>query len=193
MFGALGAAAASLATTVGRSSPVSATDGDIVHVGHTYSATSPTEIDASGVDAFRGESDSGNGVYGSSVLGVGVYGASAATDQAAIHGQSAATGVRGYSGSGSPPATLVRTGVHGYANQDASAVGVVGQSGQGIGVFGRSLTGRGGVFYGSTAQLRLLPAKAKSHPTSGAAGDLFLDHAGDLWLCKGTTTWVVLG
>lgn len=70
-------------------------------------------------------------------------------------------------------------GVQGIANQDAGAVGV-----RGI-----STKGRGGVFKGGVAQLRLSPSTATSHPTSGAIGDLFVDSSGRLWFCKGATTW----
>jgi hypothetical protein len=51
---------------------------------------------------------------------------------------------------------------------------------------GRGLKGEGGA-----AQLQLVPA-AGPHPTSGQAGDLFLDSNKDLWLCKGGSTWVKL-
>ena len=87
-------------------------------------------------------------------------------------------GVVGYSGS-TFPSTPVKTGVLGQASQDAASVGVRGVSGP----------GRGGVFAGGTAQLRLVPSTAATHPGSGVLGDLFLDKAGRLWFCKGTTTW----
>jgi hypothetical protein len=37
--------------------------------------------------------------------------------------------------------------------------------------------------------LRLVPSTATTHPASGAAGDLFLDHSNRLWLCTGGTSW----
>ena len=83
-------------------------------------------------------------------------------------------GVQGYSGTALPPAPA-KTGVFGYANQDATAVGVKGQSPK----------GRGGVFSGGKAQLRLAPSSANTHPTSGAKGDLFVDNSGRLWFYNG--------
>ena len=57
------------------------------------------------------------------------------------------------------------------------------------GVFGYAESGRGGVFRGPTAQVRLIPSSRASHPASGAIGDLFLDNNRRLWFCKGGTTW----
>ena len=79
------------------------------------------------------------------------------------------------------------TGVHGQGGPvGVTAVGTT------IGVRGQSDDGRGGVFQGRKAQLRLLPATANNHPASGSGGDLFLDKRRRLWLCKGGTTWVKL-
>ncbi len=59
-----------------------------------------------------------------------------------------------------------QTGVDGSADQDATSVGVR----------GTSPAGRGGVFKGGAAQLKLQPSStATSHPSSGQAGDLFVD------------------
>jgi len=60
------------------------------------------------------------------------------------------------------------------------------------GVYGYGQTGRGGVFQGKAAQVRLVPSTATSHPASGAAGDLFLDKSRRLWLCKGGATWKLI-
>jgi hypothetical protein len=94
------------------------------------------------------------------------------------------TGIQGYSAPGAnppgpPPA---KTGLYGYAAQDASAVGVRGES----------TVGRGGRFRGNKAQIRLDPSSAATHPSSGAKGDLFVDASGRLWFCKGSTNWVQL-
>jgi len=251
LMGALGGVAAAVATAVGRATPVSAADGDIVHVGQHYSASGTTVIHASGyADGFYGSSQSATGIYGTSDSGIGVsggsnsgygvkgysgdsygvngssgtsagvygtgpgsgvngqstsgdgvsgssvsgngisgsstsasgvYGSSAATDQAAILGQSygASTGIQGYSGPHNPPTPPAKTGVYGYANQGATAVGVS----------GKSPTGRGGQFSGGKAQLRLVPSTATTHPSRGSLGDLFLDKNKRLWFCKGGTTW----
>jgi hypothetical protein len=67
--------------------------------------------------------------------------------------------------------------------------------GGGAGVEGRSILGRGGVFTGSKAQVRLTPAAASTKPATGARGDLFVDSSGRLWYCKTpgvTNGWVQL-
>jgi hypothetical protein len=61
--------------------------------------------------------------------------------RAAANGDS--TGVQGYSGPGSPPAAPTKTGVYGYAAQDANARGVTGQTTAGRGINGLATTGRG--------------------------------------------------
>jgi hypothetical protein len=171
---------------------------------------------SSGFTAIKGESkQAGLGVYGvsaqaSGVIGestswVGLEGINHAPDQAGLMGWAKGnnTGVMGYSGSANPPATSpVKTGVYGYAVQAAASVGVLGESSlgtgvvgktsSGVGVRGRATAGRGGQFSGGAAQLRLVPATG-AHPTSGQAGDLFLDKGKSLWLCKGGSTWVKLG
>jgi hypothetical protein len=56
-----------------------------------------------------------------------------------------------------------------------------------------SSSGRGGVFSGGAAQLRLIPGAGV--PASGQTGDLFVDSAGHLHYCKAggsTATWVQL-
>lgn len=62
--------------------------------------------------------------------------------------------------------------------------------GTGSGVYGQSDNGRGGRFKGKKAQIRLEPSTTVTHPSSGDAGDIFLDKSKRLWLCKGGTTWV---
>ena len=73
---------------------------------------------------------------GSTPAGVGVFG---------YGGPS--TGVLGYSGSidmgAPPPDAKPKTGVFGYAAQDATSRGVTGQSTAGYGVYGTATTGRG--------------------------------------------------
>ncbi len=67
--------------------------------------------------------------------------------------------------------------------------------GGGAGVEGRSILGRGGIFTGTKAQVRLTPAAAATKPATGARGDLFVDSSGRLWYCKTpsvTTGWVQL-
>jgi hypothetical protein len=68
--------------------------------------------------------------------------------------------------------------------------------GAGAAVSGTSSAGRGGVFQGAAAAVRLVPSSATTHPSAGQAGDLFLDASVRLWLCKTTGSaakWVLLG
>ena len=51
---------------------------------------------------------------------------------------------------------------------------------------------RGGVFTGVAAQVQLTPGSASTHPTSGKAGDLYVDKVFRLWFCTATgspATW----
>jgi hypothetical protein len=73
-------------------------------------------------------------------------------------------GVRGMLGL-KQPHHVAKTGILGAASQDANAVGVRGVS----------ESGRGGVFTGGVAQVRLAPTTAAIHPASGRPGDLFFD------------------
>jgi hypothetical protein len=94
----------------------------------------------------------------------------------------AGTGVRGWAAGGG-------TGVYGYSGSSFPA----GDPPANVGVYGSSATGRGGVFKGKKAQVRLVPSTASTHPSSGSLGDLFLDRNKRLWLCKGGTSWHLLG
>ena len=113
-----------------------------------------TSKSKAGVDGFsesatgvHGTSNQGSGVHGHGVAGHGVLGTSQAAASAGTVGHSRADscGVVGFSSGaavalpGAPP----RTGVFGYANQDAGARGVCGQSGMGLGVCGISTNGIG--------------------------------------------------
>ena len=83
-------------------------------------------------------------------------------------------------GSGTPATTRV-TGVLGYTGEQLGA--------SSVGVRGTSIDGRGGVFKGAVAQLRLVPSGASIHPSFGVRGDQFADKAGRLWFCNGGTSW----
>jgi hypothetical protein len=62
-------------------------------------------------------------------------------------------------------------------------------AGSGTGLSASSAQGIGAKFAGKTAPILLVPSSAPSHPASGAAGELFVDHANRLWFCKGGTNW----
>lgn len=124
--------------------------------GQSTSNTGVFAISTSGTGVFGGSS-SGTGVTGNSSVYIGVYGSTKAADQPAILGlsQGANTGVQGYSGAlGTEPAAPAKTGVHGYAAQDANARGVHGQTTAGRGVYGQATSGYG----------------VRGYATSGTAG-----------------------
>jgi hypothetical protein len=76
----------------------------------------------------------------------GVFGSSHSIDEAAVFGggYGSSTGVQGYSGpEAAAPPSPPRTGVYGYAVQDATARGVHGQTAIGRGVFGKATSGLG--------------------------------------------------
>ena len=164
LFGALGAVTASVAAAVGRVNPVVAADGDPILVGHTDSATSTTELDATGlgVTSFYASSDSGTGVYGfgnsyagvegRSNSGYGVYATTSATDTPAVLGQTLGkcTGVLGIGGDYSPRLLPKVTGVYGFTSMP-HGTGVYGQTtdttAETYGVHGRVAAAAGrGVF-----------------------------------------------
>jgi hypothetical protein len=131
-----------------------------------------------------GTCDLGTGVLGMSLRGSGVSAVSRSGSKPAVlaHALGSGTGAIAWSGTGSTPAMPLKTGVLGFAAHDDASVGI----------HGTSPTGRGGVFEGKTAQLRLSPSSDQSHPDSGAKGDLFVDTSGRLWFCKHDTNWVRL-
>lgn len=113
----------------------------------------------------RGEADQGIGVAGASLGGAGVEGRGetgvvgidgaaavpAMPTSAGVQGfggigvfgsSNQATGVFGKSGAGNPP-VWAKTGVYGYAAQDALAQGVVGESTAGVGSLGKATSGQG--------------------------------------------------
>jgi hypothetical protein len=156
---AAGAAAATVASALDGPGLVSATEGQTVVVGDEYTGESVTKFDTAGTGAMALQGNSSYvGVYGSSSSGTGVagvadalagatrgvYGFSASTTGVGVHGTSAgnSTGVLGTSGPGTHAASP-RTGVYGYAAQDAMAAGVRGDSTVGRGVVGVAASGIG--------------------------------------------------
>jgi hypothetical protein len=98
----------------------------------------------------------GQGVFGQAP-GAGVVGLSEGTGVSGI-GQAAQgvlgnspsnTGVLGFSGGAPFPTAKAKTGVYGKAAQDSSAVGVLGESGAGVGVQGVAANVAGYAFRGS--------------------------------------------
>jgi hypothetical protein len=76
---------------------------------------------------------------------------------------------------------------------DGAGIGVWGEhknpAKAGIGVVGVGDTlGRGGQFTGGAANVHLVPGSAATHPTTGKAGDLYVDHGARLWYCQKAST-----
>jgi len=119
-----------------------------------------------------GSSTSGKAVYGESASNVGVQGTSSASGLPAAFGRTFGdnTGVMGYSGPGGPPpGSPAKTGVFGYAAQDARAFGVVGQTTVGSGVAGLATSGIG-VLASAAANGTALSAEGRvTFSTSGLA------------------------
>jgi hypothetical protein len=67
------------------------------------------------------------------------------------------------------------TGVWGEQRGTGAGAGIVGVGGK---------AGRGGQVSGGAAQLRMVPATASTHPTTGKAGDFFVDASNRLWFCQ---------
>lgn len=64
--------------------------------------------------------------------------------------------------------------------------------GNGAAIEGNSILGRGGLFKGKKAAVRLVASSASNKPSTGTRGDLFVDSSGRLWYCKtsnSTTGW----
>jgi hypothetical protein len=146
--------------------------------------------------AVYGESGSSIGVSGFSSSNIGVRGYSLATGQPANLGWAGGdgTGVQGYSG-GSPPAAKAKTGVYGYAAQDASSQGVWGHSPAGNGVVGSTTSGYAGYFSGkvySTKFYELSEIAAPLAPVANRARLFVRDNgAGKTQLCVRFNTGAV--
>jgi len=154
--------------------------GDAIDATST-SGTAVLGISTTGVGTSGG-SDSNHGVHGSSNSHVGVWGQTAANQKPAVFGwgYQGAAGLVGVSGLALPPNAPnapKKTGVYGYAAQDATSVGIR----------GTAPLGRGAVLTGAAAPLRLVPSNNTGHPAHGQTGDLYVDASGRLWFCKGAT------
>jgi hypothetical protein len=192
-------------------------EGDASGYGNGVTGSSPFGIGVFGSSpsgrGVQGDSDAIEGVYGTSQSGTGVYGFSQEGDgmQAvgATSGKSGLLAQQSDAGGWAVNGANEEAETNGYlggANgllgqaRGSTGSGVVGYAGSGsppvgpahVGVYGVSGSGRGGVFKGNLAQLKLLPSSHLTHPPSGQRGDLFVDKSGRLWFCKGGTTWVKL-
>lgn len=148
--------------------------GETVSTGLQHGVIGHTES-SEGIGVLGENKAPGSGGSGS----IGVLGTTAGVNGTATVGLATGhgTGVIGASSS-QVPTFKPQTGVFGYTNGDATSVGVR----------GLSESGRGGVFGGGVAQLRLLP-NGNIHPTTGQRGDLYADGHGRLFFCKGGSNW----
>jgi hypothetical protein len=110
-------------------------------------------------------------MYGQSISSMAVLGLSVAAAQPATVGQSANnwTGLLGYSGGFVLPAAKAKTGVYGYAAQDASSQGVWGHSPAGNGVVGSTTSGYAGYFSGKVYSTQFYELSEISAPLAPAA------------------------
>jgi hypothetical protein len=146
---------------------------------------SGSEVGVFGSSPFKGvygSSSSGTGVHAQSSsstalhaessAGNAIFALSFSTSQPAAYIKSEASraGVFGFSGnfSDAPPTPRTKTGLHGYAAQDANARGVVGQTTLGQGVRGEATTGTGGYFR-STSGTALQTAGPVKFSSAGLA------------------------
>jgi hypothetical protein len=132
-----------------------------------------------------GENSGGIAVEGKGGT-IGVLGSGATGVQG--NGSASGTGVVGSGKTGVHGTSSTGTGVHGNGKPGLSGNGLGSNS---VGVAGSATApgGRGGVFGGDVAQVRLNPGSRSSHPSSGKRGDLYADSKGRLWFCKGGTSW----
>jgi hypothetical protein len=156
----------------------------------TGSGVSARSGHGAAVHAMAGNENVANDHYPAAVLGemnqrdgVCILGNNYATRGSAEGVQGTTDSIAGYATTG-------------WARKGGTAL--VGASGPGFpsgrvprktGVYGYAQGGRGGVFDGPLAQLRLIPSTAAMHPGTGAAGDLFVDRSHRLWFCLGGASW----
>lgn len=166
LIGALSGIGAWAAGTVSGIARVRAADNDPMLVGTAHTGSLPTTLTNStnnnnvfkAVSANEGtaifaESNLGTGVFANCGEGVAVFantngleavvGQSDSDTSAAVRARSGTntmTGVLAVSGNGNPP-VRTKTGVHGFADQDGTSRGVIGESPAGQGVRGETTTG----------------------------------------------------
>ena len=154
LAGLLGGLGAWVGSGIVGPSRVPAADGDPVLLGSLDNSESAvTKItNTSGGNALWGVVPTGTAILGSAANGAGVGAIGGSPSRGAVEGRSSGngTGVQGVSASAAP-ASPAKTGVFGYANQDATSVGVRGESPAGFGLYGKTTgTGFAGYFNGKT-------------------------------------------
>lgn len=81
-------------------------------------------------------------------------------------------------------------------NDGAAGIGLWGEqrgtTGAGFGVVGvGGKAGRGARVSGGAAALQMLPSSAATHPTTGKAGDFFVDASARLWYCQKSSSGAI--
>ena len=172
LAGALGGLGAWAASAIGRTSPVRAgVDGDVVLGGMNF-PTLETSLSnqLNNNNVLSAQTDgAGTALSGSGQTGIGIAGTSAASNHPAMLGRSTGdnTGVQGFSGITATPTAPAKTGVFGYAAQDAASVGVRGESPTGFGVYGKTTgTGFAGYFNGKTFMSQFVEIAEMSTPAA---------------------------
>ena len=173
LAGSLGALAALAAQALGRPLGARASADSITHTNDT---NNQDVLTARSIANGPGTGQ-GIGVHGHSDRSVGVRGTSDTN-----------AGVRGDSETGYGMWAESQQN-HALVTFSESNIGVWGQSDSGIGVRGAAAHGRGGVFKGSKAAIRLRPTGANSHPATGQVGDTVVDNSGRLWFCQRGAAW----
>jgi len=112
---------------------------------------------------------------------VAAHHSSATSIYAAIGGVTSGAGA-GVNGSSSGSGNGVRGELFDAAQTQSAILGTT--EGTGPAIEGNSILGRGGVFRGKKAQVRLVASAATTKPSKGSRGDLFVDSSGRLWYCK---------
>lgn len=203
LTGAIGGLGALVASAIGRPESATAHDPDDVRLGANNNTTTTTQItnstnsnsvfqansSAGGVAIYgstsggagagvSGYSDADIGVEGTSNSFVGVQAISFANDRPASVGWSVGdnTGMQGYSGPASLPASRDNTGVYGYANQTTASRGVWGESPKGRAVQGSSTSGFAGYFAGKvyTSSFHEMPEISAPSAPAANKGRLFM-------------------
>lgn len=149
-----------------------------------------------GIGVWGNHNGSGWGLYGTSSNGIGVNAVCdqgtglAAAGGTAVIASGDSLGVVASGGNAVVAEGLGTSGIGVNATADSSSPAVLAANAStGSGLRATSQLGRGGIFAGGAAQIKLLPGSRSTHPSSGQRGDLYADSKGRLWFCKtgGTT------
>jgi len=144
-----------------------------------------------GIGVWGNHDGAGWGLYGTSSSGIAVNavcdagtGVSAAGGTAVV-ASGDTLGVVASGGTAVVAEGLGASGIGVNATADSSSPAVLAANAStGSGVRATSQLGRGGIFAGAAAQIKLLPGSRSTHPSTGQRGDLYADSNGRLWFCK---------